>query len=108
MPIVSERETLFARTQDVHWLPAFLVKYWLGTHSTLRLGGNVTLIRSPFPTQVPMPYFDYMWAYYWVGEPTLTTGRSYNLDLRYEFLEDKENLIAVGLFYKRLRDLPEV
>ncbi|GIV25294.1 MAG: hypothetical protein KatS3mg026_0986 [Bacteroidia bacterium] len=56
---------------------------------------------------MPLAYFDYLWAYYWKGDTTLITGRSYNLDLRYEYLQDKDNLLAITLFYKRLYDLPE-
>lgn len=108
IPIATETETLAARFRDAHWLPACLIKYWLGEGHTLRLGANMTLIRPPFPAQVPLPYFDYMWAYYWTGDLGVHTGRSYNADLRYEWLKDKENLLAVSTFYKRLYELPEV
>ncbi|MEN2992660.1 MAG: carboxypeptidase-like regulatory domain-containing protein [Bacteroidia bacterium] len=108
VPIATETETTLTRLSDGHLLPAFLLKRWLGERHTLRLGANLTLVRPPFPTQVPLPYFDYLWAYYWIGEPTIRTARSYNADLRYEWLRDKDNLIAIGLFYKHLRQLPEV
>ncbi|MCS6790282.1 MAG: carboxypeptidase-like regulatory domain-containing protein [Bacteroidia bacterium] len=108
IPIATERETTLAILQDAHFLPALLGKYWLGERQTIRLGANLTLVRPPLPTQIPMPYFDYLWAYYWVGDPTLGTGRSYNTDLRYEWLKDKDKLLAFGLFYKHLRNLPEV
>ncbi|MCS7297717.1 MAG: hypothetical protein RMK19_00335 [Bacteroidia bacterium] len=107
-PLYSEKETLFTTLRHTALLPAFLLKYWGGGPHTVRGGLNITLIRPPFPTQVPLPYFDYLWAYYWVGDPTLPTGKSYNVDLRYEWLKDRDNLIAIGFFYKYLRDLPEV
>ncbi|MCS6790940.1 MAG: hypothetical protein NZ580_08185, partial [Bacteroidia bacterium] len=105
---LPERETLFARLQDAHLLPIFLTKYQLSEQQSLRFGANMTLIRPPLPTQVPLPYFDYVWAFYWVGVPNLPTGRSYNADLRYEWLRSKDKLIALGLFYKQLYRLPEV
>ncbi|MCS6790806.1 MAG: hypothetical protein NZ580_07495, partial [Bacteroidia bacterium] len=62
----------------------------------------------PLPSQVPLAYFDYYWVLYWQGDPSVGTGQSYNADLRYEWAKDKDNLLAIGLFYKRLRNLPEI
>lgn len=107
-PIATERETTLAGYRDGHLLPALLAKYALTERQVLRLGANLTLIRPLLPTQVPFKYFDYLWAFYWIGDPTISTGRAYNAELRYEWLRDKDNLIAIGLFYKHLRDLPEV
>ncbi|MCS7163259.1 MAG: outer membrane beta-barrel protein [Bacteroidia bacterium] len=108
IPILTPRETTFARYREGHLLPAFLAKYALTERHILRLGANLTLIRPSLPTQVPFKYFDYLWAFYWVGDPSVTSGRIYNVELRYEWLRDKDNLLAIGLFYKHLRNLPEI
>lgn len=108
IPIATETAQTFLRLTDAHFLPSFLLKYRLSEYQALRGGVSLSLIRPPLPSQVPLPYFDYLWAYYWIGDSTLRTGRSYNAELRYEWLKDKDNLIAVGVFYKQLRNLPEV
>ncbi|MCX7764148.1 MAG: TonB-dependent receptor [Bacteroidia bacterium] len=108
IPIATERETTFYKIDERDWLPAFLLKYQINEQQTFRLGGNLTLIRPPLPTQVPLRYFDYFWGFYWEGSTSVSTGRSWNVDLRWEWLRNKDNIIAVGLFYKRLRNLPEV
>lgn len=106
-PLATEVEAPLHTYHTGHWLPAFLLKYALTERQSLRLATTLTLIRPPLPAQVPLAYFDYLWAYYWRGDTALTSGRSYNLDLRYEWLQDKENLLAITLFYKRLYNLPE-
>ncbi|MCS7297144.1 MAG: hypothetical protein RMK19_07390 [Bacteroidia bacterium] len=108
IPIATEQEAFLRGFQDQHLLPAVLVKYRFAEQHTLRLGGNITLIRPPFPSHIPLRYFDFLLAYYWRGDTSLRTGRSFNAELRYEWLRDKDNLIALGLFYKRLANLPEI
>lgn len=108
VPIATEQEEPLQTFQDAHLLPALLVKYRLAEKHSLRLGGNFTLIRPPLPSQVPLRFFDFMYAYYWSGDLTLSTARSYNAELRYEWLSDKDNLLAAGIFYKYLRNLPEI
>ncbi|MCS6790538.1 MAG: outer membrane beta-barrel protein [Bacteroidia bacterium] len=107
-PIVAAQEVPLKTFQDAHLLPALLIKYrWAEQHS-LRLGGNFTLIRPPLPSQVPLRFFDFMYAYYWSGDLALSTAQNYNAELRYEWLSDRNNLLAVGIFYKYLRNLPEI
>jgi len=108
IPVATERETTFVRYSEGDLLPAFLLKHRIGEYHSLRLGTNLTLIRPPLPTQVPLRYFDFFWAFYWQGDAAIQTGRSWNIDLRYEWLRSKEKLFAISLFYKRLRKLPEV
>ncbi|MDW8016009.1 MAG: outer membrane beta-barrel protein, partial [Bacteroidia bacterium] len=107
-PIATEIETPLKTFQDQHFLPALLLKYQLSERHALRGGANMTLIRPPLPSQVPLPYFRFFTGYYWQGDTVLSTSRSYNAELRYEWLRDKDNLLAIGLFYKYLRDLPEI
>lgn len=107
-PILTETETVAASIQDGYWLPAFILKQRLSSHSSLRFGANMTLIRPPLPTQIPLRYFDYFYAFYWQGDLSIRTGRSYNADLRYEWLRQSDKLLAFGVFYKQLHDLPEV
>lgn len=106
-PLVTNIEMPLRTYRTGHLLPAFLLKYAFTEHQSLRLSANLTLIRLPLPAQVPLAYFDYLWAFYWKGDTALTTGHSYNFDLRYEQLRDKDNLLAVTFFYKRLYNLPE-
>ncbi|MEN2993590.1 MAG: hypothetical protein ABDH91_08585, partial [Bacteroidia bacterium] len=107
-PIASNTDTLLREFREGHLLPAALFKYALTERHVLRAGGSFTLLRPPIPTQVPLRYFDYFWVIYWSGDPRVGNGWCYNADLRYEWLKDKDNLIAFGLFYKHLRQLPEI
>lgn len=106
--VATERDTTLVKLNEGHPLPALLLKYRVGEAHSLRIGTNLTLIRPPFPTQVPLPYFDYFWGIYWRGDENVRTGRSWNADIRWEWLQSKDKLFAVGLFYKRLWNLPEV
>lgn len=108
IPIATERDTTFALYREHHLLPAVLLKYHLGERHLLKGGASMTLLRPSLPAQVPMRYFDYHRVLYWSGDPTVRTGRSYNAEIRYEWLRDKNRLFAVGLFYKHLRHLPEI
>jgi hypothetical protein len=58
--------------------------------------------------QVPMQYFDYLWAFYWGGDTAYKTGSAWNADVRWEWVKGSHRLIAVGVFYKALQALPEV
>ncbi|MEN2993537.1 MAG: hypothetical protein ABDH91_08310, partial [Bacteroidia bacterium] len=107
-PIATETEVPLKTFQDQHALPALLLKYQFSERHVLRSGANVTLIRPPLPSQVPLPYFRFFTAYYWQGDTNISTGRSYNAEIRYEWLRDKDNILAFGIFYKYLRDLPEI
>ncbi|MCX7652833.1 MAG: hypothetical protein N2200_08225 [Bacteroidia bacterium] len=107
-PIATERETTLVRLDERHILPVLLLKYRIGEAHALRIGTNLTLIRPPLPTQVPLPYFDYFLGTYWRGDENVRTGRSWNADVRWEWLRSKDKLFAIGVFYKRLWSLPEV
>ncbi|MCX8112568.1 MAG: hypothetical protein N3E49_05155 [Bacteroidia bacterium] len=107
VPVASEQETTLVKITEAHLLPAMLLKYRIGEIQTLRIGTNLTLIRPPFPTQVPLAYFDYFWGIYWRGDQNVQTGRSWNADIRWEWLRSKAQLFAIGLFYKRIWHLPE-
>lgn len=89
-------------------LPSLIVKYRAGERSHLRGAIYRTLIRPPAPAQVPMKYFEHIWAYYWGGDTTYTTGWSWNGDLRWEWVKTSYQSVAVGIFFKALRSLPEV
>ncbi len=108
IPVATARETLAARPADSHWLPALLLKYRFSERHSVRAGANATLIRTPLPSQVPLRYFDYFFSIYWQGDLSLRTGRSLNFDARYEWLRSRNQLLAIGTFYKQLRDLPEI
>jgi len=89
-------------------LPATIVKYRLSAESFLKGAVYHTLIRPPVPAQVPVRYFDYFFALYWGGDPSYRTGSAWNADLRYERVKGPYRLLAVGLFYKTFRNLPEI
>ncbi len=108
LPIGENTYQPFLRERRGDWLPSVIGKYRLGEYSHLRFGAYRTLIRPPLPAQMPLPYFDYNWAFYWSGDPTYHTGSAWNFDLRWEKVRGPYKLWAVGVFYKSFRNLPEV
>ncbi|MDW8016163.1 MAG: hypothetical protein RMK19_09170, partial [Bacteroidia bacterium] len=107
-PIVSDKDALLMQQRTAHLLPAFLIKYHFGDRHILRSGANITLLRPPVASQVPLPYFDYYWVIYWQGNPQISTGMGYNIDLKYEWLRSKDNVFSFCLFYKSLQKIPEI
>ncbi len=109
IPLSTEKETFASRPKDGYWLPSFLLKYRLTEQQSLRLGSSLTLLRPPLSAQVPMPFFDYFYAFYWQGAPDIIkTGQALNADLRYEWMANQNKILSVTLFYKYLRDFPEL
>ncbi len=108
LPVGEEgyKSFLVERRGDV--LPSVIGKYRLSEFSHLKAAVYRTLIRPPVPAQVPTPYFDYLWAFYWSGDPGYRTGSAWNADLRWEKIRGPYRLWGVGLFYKALHSLPEV
>ncbi len=108
LPLAETAYQPFLRERTGDWLPSVIGKYRLSENSHLRIGAYRTLIRPPVPAQVPLPYFDYTWAFYWGGDPTYRTGSAWNFDLRWEKVRGTYQLWAVGVFYKAFRALPEI
>ncbi len=103
----TDYQSLFTEsTTDI--LPALLLKYQTGERSQVRLGVTQTLLRPLAPAQVPAPYFDHLYAYFWMGDTTYRTGHGWNLDIRYDWLGSAWRSWAIGVFYKALQNLPEM
>jgi hypothetical protein len=66
-PIGGEEYAPFFTERRGDLLPSAIVKYRTGEVHHIRGAAYRTLIRPPAPMQVPMQYFDYLWAFYWVG-----------------------------------------
>ncbi len=108
LPVGDEAYRRFLMERRGDLLPSLIGKYRLSEVSHLKAAVYRTLIRPPVPAQVPTPYFDYLWAFYWSGDPGYRTGSAWNADLRWEKVRGPYRLVGVGLFYKAFRNLPEV
>ncbi len=108
LPVGEEAYRRFLTERRGDLLPGVIGKYRLSEVSHLKAAVYRTLIRPPVPAQVPTPYFDYLWAFYWSGDPGYRTGSAWNADLRWEKVRGPYRLLGVGLFYKAFRSLPEV
>jgi hypothetical protein len=107
-PIGGEGYAPFFTERRGDLLPSAIVKYRTGEVHHIRGAAYRTLTRPPAPMQVPMQYFDYLWAFYWGGDTAYKSGSAWNADVRWEWVKGPHRLIAVGFFYKALQALPEV
>lgn len=98
----------FLRERTMDLLPSFILKYQTGEASHLRAAAYRTLIRPPVTSQIPVKYFGYVYAHFWTGDTLYRSSSAWNIDLRWERVRSQYRLFAIGLFYKALRNLPEI
>lgn len=86
------------------WLPSANVTYSLNEKNQLRLSASRTVTRPEFRELAPFAFYDFYLPGTVQGDTTLTSGRIYNFDLRYELYPGMNQLFSVSLFYKKFNN----
>lgn len=83
--------------------PALNVKYNLSEEHQLRLSASRTITRPSFIEMAPFLYQESYGSIQLRGNEDLQNSYNYNVDLRYEFLNQRGDMISVTGYYKYLK-----
>lgn len=82
--------------------PALNVKYTIKNNHNLRLSASRTVTRPSFIEMAPFLYQEAYGAVQIRGNENLQNGYNYNVDLRYEYIDSKANLLSATPYIKIL------
>lgn len=82
--------------------PAINIKYDLNATQQLRLAASRTITRPSFIEMAPFLYQESYGSAQLRGNADLQNSYNYNIDLRYELLNDKGDMISATAYYKYL------
>ncbi len=88
------------RQNTLHFLPSFNLSYTIKKKHVIRAAYGITVNRPEFREVAPYVYYDFDNFSYYEGNPELKEATIHNVDLRYEFYPDREEMISFGGFYK--------
>ena len=104
-------DTVHLKTNSRYYLPSFNLKYDFAKNSVVRLAYGKTLNRPEFREAAPFLYYDFELmalshgalfpSIDHPGGVTLKTATIQNFDFRYEFYPSANEMLSVGLFYKK-------
>ncbi|WP_290540352.1 TonB-dependent receptor [Alistipes sp.] len=84
------------------FFPALNVKYEFGEKHQLRLAASRTITRPSFIEMAPFLYQESYGSVQLRGNEDLQNSYNYNLDLRYEFLNRRGDMVSITGYYKYL------
>jgi hypothetical protein len=93
-----------ARIDSEDLLPYASVKVDLTKKDVLRASASKTISRPGFREMGPFEYTEFFAGTKNVGNPELRNGTNYNADIRYENFGGSGQIMAIGVFGKRLED----
>lgn len=88
-------------------LPSANLSFNFTEKSLIRAAYGETLNRPEFRELAPFSFYDFNFNFLYVGNPALKTAKIQNIDFRYEFFPNKNELLTVGAFYKNFTDAIE-
>lgn len=100
----SDQMDVLIQQQKLDLLPGLNLTYSPGEHTNLRLAWSRTVNRPELRELAPFTYFDFQTQTSVRGDAALRRASVHNLDLRWEYYPGIGELIALGLFYKHLRN----
>ncbi|MGL5112325.1 MAG: carboxypeptidase-like regulatory domain-containing protein, partial [Flavobacterium sp.] len=89
--------------QELDFLPVLNAKYQLTEASNLRFNGSKTITRPVTMELLPIQYISPDGKSI-LGNPNLKNSENYNIDLKYELFPKNNELIALGLFTKKIQN----
>jgi len=87
---------------DTDLFPAASLTWLIGQRQQLRASYAETIIRPDFKELSPAPFTDPVLEREVIGNAELVPSDVQHLDLRWEFYPDLEELISLGVFYKKI------
>jgi outer membrane receptor protein involved in Fe transport len=96
------RITAQGRLDDVDWLPSGNLNWSMNRLLMLRLAASRTLSRPDLNELSPSPALEYVGGFQVTGNPDLKRASIENYDLRLEAFPGGSEVLAAGVFFKRL------
>ncbi|HEY0977143.1 MAG TPA: outer membrane beta-barrel protein [Flavobacteriales bacterium] len=85
-------------------LPSLNASYNLTKRSLVRVAVSQAVNRPEFRELAPFTFYDFSSNSTLAGNPDLKTARILNLDARWEFYPTLNEVMSIGVFYKRFTD----
>ena len=98
---LSDALGVLVDTNVTRLLPSANLSYNFNKKMLIRFGYARTLNRPEFRELSPFSFYDFNLKTDKVGNPNLKTADIHNFDLRYEIYPSSDEMIAIGVFYKR-------
>ncbi len=105
---LSDATSSLVDTNVTRLLPSANLSYNFTKKMLVRFGYARTLNRPEFRELSPFAFYDFNLKTDKVGNPDLKTADIHNFDLRAEYYPSSDEMIAVGVFYKRFLNPIEV
>lgn len=105
---LSDALTLLVDTNVTRLLPSANLSYNFTKKMLVRFGYARTLNRPEFRELSPFAFYDFNLKTDKVGNPDLKTADIHNFDLRWELYPSSDEMIAIGVFYKKFINPIEV
>lgn len=87
---------------ESYLLPSFNLKYSVTENSIFRLAGSMSYTLPQFIEVAPFKYSDISFSVQ--GNPDLVPAENYNVDLKYEFYPNSDEIMALTGFYKHIKN----
>ena len=92
------------KIDNTDWLPSMNVTWAMSRTTNLRVAASRTLSRPDLNELSPAAFPEYIGGFYVKGNPKLHRALLDNYDLRFEAFPGISEVLAAGVFYKRLRE----
>ena len=89
------------KQNNFHYFPSCNLSYTIKEKQVLRAAYGLTCNRPEFREVVPYVYYDFETFSNYEGNPNLKDAVIHNIDFRYEFYPQKNEMISFGGFYKK-------
>jgi hypothetical protein len=89
------------RQNKFNFFPSLNLAYTIKQKHIIRTAYGITTNRPEFREVAPYVYYDFETFSCYEGNPNLKDATIHNVDLRYEFYPDKDEMISFGGFYKK-------
>ncbi len=107
--VVSNDATIAPGSIDEQdWLPSFNLIYSLKENMNLRFAGTQTLARPTFREIAPYSNKEFVNDVEYRGNPDLQRTLIQNLDVRWEWFMRPGEIVALSIFYKKMKDPIEI
>lgn len=93
-----------ASIEDTSWLRSLGLVYQMAPGMNLRLNWSQTIARPTFLEIAPVITYDFIEGESFIGNRDLKLSRIVNRDLRWEWFPTEDEVLAVSVFSKDLRD----
>jgi outer membrane receptor protein involved in Fe transport len=95
---------LEGKLDDTDWLPSANLTWAFTQTANLRLAASRTISRPDLNELSPSPFPEFIGGYYVKGNPDLSRALLDNYDARIEAFPGLSEVVAAGVFYKKLRE----